>query len=384
MIRALLIAALLAASAGAAAHTRSQSYSHWTLDADGQLRGTFTIDARRATLLYGDAGSGELPDRLAAHLSRSVSARQSGEACAARPVEPRPAPAGFISAALGFDCAAGGEPPVLRIDAIFRFAATHLHVATVQLPGGRRIERALTPQQPELIAGREHAAQGFAGFLRAGAVHVLSGADHVAFVIALLLCVRGLGPRIATITAFSLGHSLTLALASLGWIAPRTGWVEALVGFSVLLAAIDAARPASRERFGIRALVALLGLVAVIADPSQWLLVLACLLLLFSLPAMAAAPRRGVALATAFGLIHGSAFAGVLIDAALPPSSVWPALLGFNLGVEIGQLLIVAGFVAVVALGRRRPPLAAGSRRVTLTALSALGSYWFAARLLAV
>ena len=151
--------------------------------------------------------------------------------------------------------------------------------------------------------------------------HILLGADHLLFVLALLLIVRGWRRLALTITAFTVGHTLTLAGATLGALSLPGPPVEAAIALSIAFAAAEALRAHRGE------------------------------------PSLTAKVPWAVALF--FGLLHGLGFAGALREVGLPEGAVLPALLFFNLGVELGQLLFVA-VVLGLAWGLRR--LAASGR----------------------
>ena len=191
------------------------------------------------------------------------------------------------------------------------------------------------------------ASSGLADMVGYGLHHVLDGADHLLFLLTLLLTapllaaggrwvgsedrrgtVRGV---LAVVTAFTLGHSITLVAASMGWVHLPTRLVEVLVAVSVAVAAVHALRP----------LV-----------------------------------RRGEALiAAAFGLVHGLAFAGILADLGLTGTTSVPALLAFNVGVELAQLTVVLlVFPSVYVLSRTRhySPVRVG---VALTAVAVAGGW---------
>ncbi|MCB9602664.1 MAG: HupE/UreJ family protein [Polyangiales bacterium] len=178
----------------------------------------------------------------------------------------------------------------------------------------------------------------FFGWVWSGVEHVLLGFDHVAFVLGLLLVVGFAAPRrlLLTITAFTLAHSVTLALASLQWLQLPSAPVEATIAASIVLVAREAG---SRERSWTREL--------------PWL-VAAC-----------------------FGLVHGLGFAGALADVGLPEDGWAAALFGFNVGVELGQLLVVAA-AGLVALAASRLPAAPREHGLTLAryALGTLGAFW--------
>lgn len=171
-------------------------------------------------------------------------------------------------------------------------------------------------------------------YLRYGVEHILDeGWDHVAFVATLVLGALGAGftALLLRLSAFTLAHSITLALGALGWVVLPRALVEALIAVSIALLA----------------LVQLLGLVR-----NRWQLVLPF----------------------AFGLLHGQGFASVLIGAGLPLSGFLLALLAFNLGVELGQALWASAFW----LGARALPaeLAPRVHRLCACALLLLGLYW--------
>lgn len=182
----------------------------------------------------------------------------------------------------------------------------------------------------------------FPGYLQMGAGHLLSGFDHLLFVAGLLLLVRRLRPLLITVTAFTAGHSLTLALATLGWARFDPRLTELAIALSILVLACELARPAGR--------------------PPSWL------------------ARWPAAMALAFGLLHGLGFAGALAEVGLPPAEIPLALLAFNLGIELGQLALIAGLLALAALWRRRPAatdgLAGALRALPVYAIGTLAAFW--------
>jgi HupE / UreJ protein len=201
-----------------------------------------------------------------------------------------------------------------------------------------------------LTAGQAGAGPSrFAGFVREGIHHILIGTDHVLFLLALLLpAVLVAGPAsrresatqwrpmlvevLKIVTAFTVAHSVTLALAVMDIVDPPSRWVESLIAVSVVFTAIDNLRP-------------------MLAPHHRWRLTLV------------------------FGLVHGFGFAGALKDLGLGGGSLAASLLGFNLGVELGQLSLVAVFLPLAwwARGTRfyqRGVLVGGSSAVALTALA--------------
>lgn len=175
-------------------------------------------------------------------------------------------------------------------------------------------------------------------YARLGVEHILGGIDHLLFVLGLLLLVPDLRRLVWTITAFTAGHSVTLALATLGFLRYPVDFVEFLIAASIFVIAVELARG---------------------ADERHWL------------------RRRPWAAAGLFGLLHGMGFAGALREVGLPAHEIPLALLTFNLGIELGQLLFVAVVLAFIALWRRSPLVARPALAwVPVYLIGVLSAYW--------
>jgi len=171
-------------------------------------------------------------------------------------------------------------------------------------------------------------------YLSLGVEHILLGIDHLLFVLALLLITRGTWLLVETVTAFTIAHSITLALATLGSVHIPTAPIEALIALSIMFVAVEVVHlHDGRESLTAR---------------MPWIV------------------------AFAFGLLHGLGFASALSEVGLPAGHVPSALLFFNIGVEIGQLAFIAavlGFVSLVGRIRFARP-----RWAALTTPYAIGS----------
>jgi hydrogenase/urease accessory protein HupE len=183
-----------------------------------------------------------------------------------------------------------------------------------------------------------------------GIHHILSGVDHLLFVLSLMLLTGSTRRLIWTVTAFTLAHSITLALATLGVIHVPGPPVEALIALSIVFVAAEVIQ-ARRGHAGL-------------SKRYPWII------------------------AFCFGLLHGLGFAGALAEVGLPPRSIPTALLFFNVGVEIGQLMFIAFVLAVVAAGRwlqarLRLPMPRWLWQVPPYAIGGLASYWVFERLAA-
>ncbi len=210
----------------------------------------------------------------------------------------------------------------------------------IELADGRKIQRVLRRSEPSMIVPEQASRfTVFVDYLSIGFEHILSGADHLLFVFGLFLLCTGLAPLAKTVTAFTVGHSITLSLAALGYARFPSGPIEVLIAATVLALAVDLARDEARPTWMRR----------------------------FPWP-----------MALVFGLLHGLGFAGALREVGLPDGEIPMALFSFNVGIEIGQLTFVAALLALTPLVRRIPiPL---PRRLAVYAMGSLAAFWMIER----
>ncbi len=384
---------LLAASAQA--HTRSLSYSAWEERPGGvrvQVR-VSQLDLSRLGIAFAEADGGV--DPIGRYLQQGLRLSAGGEPCEALPPVALDAPEGWAVRSWRSACRLPG-PYAVESTILLDAAPSHLHFARLRTPDGRIVDRVLSESEPRWewpaagppAPGSTRADTSLGGYLRLGVEHILTGWDHLAFVAALLLLARTLGEVAALVTSFTLAHSVTLALATLGLVRPDAGAVEALIGFSIALVAAENAWIVGGRGRGVPLAVAgglaLVALAPGVGVPAGALLGLALFSLChFGLLARSPDPARlRVAVAFAFGLVHGFGFAGVLAQLDLPAQQLAAALFGFNAGVEAGQLAVVAClWPCLRALARP-----AGGRALALVAetgsaaICGLGVYWFVTR----
>ena len=183
-----------------------------------------------------------------------------------------------------------------------------------------------------------------------GIEHILTGFDHLLFVLALVILVKGVRRLIVTVTAFTVAHSFTLVAATLGWVHVPSPPVEASIALSIVFVAGEIIR-ARQGNSGL-------------TQRYPWVV------------------------AFTFGLLHGLGFAGALAEVGLPQLSIPIALLFFNIGVEIGQLMFIAAVLAVIAMGRWMGHRIALSQpqwlwRIPPYAIGGSASYWVIERVAA-
>ncbi len=220
----------------------------------------------------------------------------------------------------------------------------------VRLDGSVQLERIL-PVSPRFVAKPSPGSlEVIRTYTVLGIEHILTGFDHLLYVLGMLVLVGGWRRIVVTMSAFTATHSLTLTAAALGWVHVPQPPVEACIALSILFVAREIVQ-VRRGRPGITA---------------RWPWVVSF----------------------TFGLMHGFGFAGALAEVGLPQSSIPVALLFFNVGVEIGQLMFVGAVLTVIALGWRAaqrlrvsPP--AWTWRVAPYAIGALASFWLVERIAA-
>ena len=205
------------------------------------------------------------------------------------------------------------------------------------------VER-LTPAAPSAeIPSAQSSWEVASTYLASGIEHILFGFDHLLFVSSLMLIVRNLPTLIKTITAFTVAHSITLTFATLGWTTLPSAPVEAMIALSIVLVAVEAVRMERGET----------------SMTTSWPWIVAF----------------------AFGLLHGFGFAGALVEVGLPQGDIPLALVSFNLGVEVGQLMFIAAILAVVAAAKQ---VFAMPRQVVIASAYGIGTiaaFWTVERL---
>lgn len=236
------------------------------------------------------------------------------------------------------DCGAGGlvgatlrvqDLEAARINALLRIEQPGM--PTVQVVLSPRHDAYVVPAQPSAF----DVVRSYVGL---GVEHILAGPDHLLFVLGLLLLLATPRALLSAVTAFTVGHSITLSAAALGLATVPSRPIEVLIAVSVLALAVELAR-AGDQATTIRRF--------------PWLVALG------------------------FGLLHGFGFAGALAETGLPPGDIPLALVSFNTGIELGQLAFIAAVLALGALAwRAMPAMAAAARRPTVYAMGMLAAFW--------
>jgi len=397
MRRFFLAAAVAFLATHAQAHVRSQSFSVWRIDERGHVQAIFRASARDATALQNLNPHETVPLTVlfARHLTTHVFVQRDGIDCrpeqAAQVIASDPAQ---VAAELSFDC---GGPAVrdyaLDLHLFFEVLAQHVHFARVvtpqasadfvATPANGRLSVAVSAKQPaqDLLAA-------FLTYVQIGIEHIAEGADHIAFIIGLLLCCASFRVAASALTGFTVGHSLTLALAATGAVSPQVQAIEALIGFTIVLIGLEALqRAGATARFAWASPLLTGAFAAASLAGSAVLPPVALGGALAISGAQSLAPRTStlfLIVSTAlFGLIHGFGFANALIEVGLPPGRLIAGLAGFNIGVEIGQIVIAGTLWLAASLALRNPRIAGqarGLRQIGSLVLIAVGTFWLVSR----
>lgn len=360
-----IVLALLAPGP-AAAHKPSDSYLSLTV-ADGAIDGRWDIalrDLEHAIGLDSDQDGvltwGEVRarhDDIAAYALARLAIEADGAPCTTRPLQQlvdRHSDGAYTVLRFAADCPGAVEAPTLTYDLFFDLDPTHRGLVHVAHVDGTQAA-VFSPEQRQLtIVGASNTWRQVRDFGAEGVWHIWIGFDHILFLISLLLPAvqryrdgawrpvaslpEAFVEVVKVVTAFTIAHSVTLGLATLGWVTLPAHVVEPVIAASIVAAALNNVIP--------------------VVTRGLW------------------------AVAFGFGLIHGLGFAGALQDLGLPPGGLLTPLLSFNLGVELGQLAIVSVFLPVAYALRRsafypRAVLQAGS-----ILIAAVAGLWFVERVL--
>lgn len=217
----------------------------------------------------------------------------------------------------------------------------------MQFASGEMATRLVHPTDPIFVApAASSPLDVLRTYVALGIEHILTGYDHLLFVLALVLFVKRLRPLLLTASAFTVAHSITLSLAALGVIHVPPPLMEALIALSILMLAVELWRAAD--------------------DPGR------------------AAGLRPAGLAFAFGLLHGLGFASALSRIGLPAHEIPLSLFGFNVGVELGQIAFILVLLAIGRLARRlSPPQQRLAYRVCTYGIGSMAAFWTIERVLA-
>jgi hypothetical protein len=376
------------------AHTRSETHSSWQITG-AKIHLQFTIpdlESRRITT------DGDLPsvEQLGRYIAAHVGALAGDQPCETTE-GPRPisATAGYRRYEFLFECADVVNISV-HSSVLFELVASHTTFAQIQNENGMFVEQLITKERRTVAASDSDESPlqgaGFLEFVQMGIMHIFTGIDHMSFMLGLVLISRRVRDLLFVVTGFTIGHSLTLALAVTGTLRPEPQFIDALVALTIVLIGCENVGDSTHKplpvALGLSGILLAMALTKSLGGPvalPTTLLIgggLFAASYLLMTGHMRDAARVRMIVTLVFGLIHGFGFASDLIEMRLPAGRLAELLVGFNVGVEVGQVAVVLGALLVayllvkIRLGVPRPILT----DVAASLLVGGGLYWFLGR----
>jgi hypothetical protein len=397
VLRALLIPVLALGpgfSFPAFAHTRSETHSAWLIKGS-TVHLQFTVPDLESKRITPD---GDMPsvDELGKYVAEHVGAFSGDQACkmteGPRAVTAAP---GYRRYEFAFECPDADDIKV-NSSAWFELVESHTDFAQIQTDEGAFIEQLITKDRQTLDVGASAASPlqnaGFLEFMQMGIMHIFTGVDHMSFMLGLVLISRRVRDLLFVVTGFTIGHSLTLGLAVTGILRPEAQYIDALVALTIALIGAENLGDSTHKplfvALGMGGIMFFMALAQYLGAPVTMPMLLLIGGGLFSANYlmmtghMRDAARVRLVMTLVFGLIHGFGFASNLLEMKLPSGRLTELLLGFNLGVEVGQVTVVMSAVLVayllvkLRLGVPRPILT----DVAASFLVGEGLYWFLGR----
>jgi hypothetical protein len=382
------------------AHTLSESISSWQINGT-HVRLQFTVpdlESKRLSDSGKDVPSAEIVGRyLEAHVGASSGATvckpvQGVHALAATP--------GFQRFEFEFECPSATGVKI-RSSAFYELVPSHTNFARIQNGDGEFAEELLVADRQEAATDEDagHGSLQKAGllkFIQLGMEHIFTGVDHMSFMLGLVLISRRVRDLLFVVTGFTIGHSVTLALAVTGVLRPDAQYIDSLVALTIALIGAENVGDSTHRplpvALGLGGLMVLMAAGKAAGLPISLPLTLligggifaASYLLLTG--QMRDAGRVRMLVTLVFGLIHGFGFASNLLEMRLPADRLAPLLVGFNIGVEIGQVTVV---LTAVLLAKLLVRIRLAMPRPLFTDLAAAflvgeGLFWFLGRSVAL
>lgn len=386
-----LILVALWLSGTAEAHVKSESHSVWHIDgANVSLQ--YSVPVTETARLATTPGAQPPDERLLDYFNQHIAASAEGGSCALATRRTVRATDQFRRFEFEFKCPSphGIE---LHSSTFFDLIASHVNLAQIEDSNGRFVEQIFTKDHQTLNLGGGSSLEnaGFFEYVYLGIMHIFTGVDHMSFLLGLVLISRRTRDLVLAITGFTLGHSTTLALAVSGILRPHAEYIDALVALTIALIGAENIAVATHRPGPIAVGLGALLLAMIIARLAGFgtlplLLLLGAALFTTNYLVISGHLRNSgrlrLVITTVFGLIHGFGFAAGLLEFRMPQGKLAELLLGFNLGVEVGQLSVVFALLCLVALLRRLK--LALPRPIVVDAVAAgivgIGLFWFVGR----
>ncbi len=302
---------------------------------------------------------------------------------------------GYLRVELNYKCPFSSNIKIVN-NALFYLIDSHIHIARIYRDNSILLEKALFFNDQSIHINEEVKEkknfEQFSNFIHSGFNHIIGGYDHLIFVLGLLLLINNFKLLFLAITGFTIGHSITLALTALEIVIPNISLVEAIIGFTIMFVALEYFNEKQNSPYiSIAFLITLstalfiLSVINILHIP----VILLTGLLIISISYFliknyyTTGDKLLISLTMAFGLIHGFGFGSFLMSTNFDTSQTIVSLLGFNLGVEIGQLFFVGLILLVykILITLRMNNIIIFSKDLFFIITLSMGMFWYIQRL---
>ncbi len=343
------------------AHYFSESFSKWNV-VDNKVEANFSLLTLESTRIFQVENYQKImfeenlseTDVFKIYLSQHLKVTSEGKSCSlADEIKELNSQEGSLNLSLNFECPSNKEIKIIN-NALFNLVQSHIHIARIYIDNNLYTEKALFFNDQSIDLNEEKENNSFSNsfykFFSLGLDHILSGYDHLLFILGLLLLVTNLKRLLLVITGFTIGHSLTLSLSVINIIQVKSSLVEALIGYTIMFVGLEYLYKENNDHRVSMIFITTLSLLLLIfgnlINPNfPYFLILGILLFslgyFYLLKNLNSENNLLSIITIIFGLIHGFGFGGFLLGSKISSENIFSGLLGFNLGVEVGQIIFV-------------------------------------------
>ena len=343
------------------AHYFSESFSKWNV-VDNKVEANFSLLTLESTRIFQVENYQKImfeenlseTDVFKIYLGQHLKVTSEGKNCSlVDEIKELNSQEGSLNLSLNFECPSKKEIKIIN-NALFNLVQSHIHIARIYIDNNLYTEKALFFNDQSIDLNEEKENNSFSNsfykFFSLGLDHILSGYDHLLFILGLLLLVTNLKRLLLVITGFTIGHSLTLSLSVINIIQVKSSLVEALIGYTIMFVGLEYLYKENNDHrvsmIFIRTLCLLLLIFGNLINPNfPYFLILGILLFslgyFYLLKNLNSENNLLSIITIIFGLIHGFGFGGFLLGSKISSENIFSGLLGFNLGVEVGQIIFV-------------------------------------------
>jgi hypothetical protein len=343
------------------AHYFSESFSKWNV-VDNKVEANFSLLTLESTRIFQVENYQKImfeenlseTDVFKIYLSQHLKVTSEGKSCSlVDEIKELNSQEGSLNLSLNFECPSNKEIKIIN-NALFNLVQSHIHIARIYIDNNLYTEKALFFNDQSIDLNEEKENNSFSNsfykFFSLGLDHILSGYDHLLFILGLLLLVTNLKRLLLVITGFTIGHSLTLSLSVINIIQVKSSLVEALIGYTIMFVGLEYLYKENNDHRVSMIFITTLSLLLLIfgnlINPNfPYFLIFGILLFslgyFYLLKNLNSENNLLSIITIIFGLIHGFGFGGFLLGSKISSENIFSGLLGFNLGVEVGQIIFV-------------------------------------------